>query len=119
MNSFYLNKILIYKFPNLKDIYIEETKWQEGDNTGSHIVYGKVFAPYLRYCIENNNINELNKISNFLETLLDINNQYVNEVVAFSVLENILDLLQLNNNLVLLFGDKSRKIIFELKEYYA
>ena len=29
MNSFYLNKILIYKFPNLKDIYIEETKWQE------------------------------------------------------------------------------------------
>ena len=82
-------------------------------------MYGNVFAPYLRYCIENNNINELNKISNFLETLLDINNQYVNEVVAFSVLENILDLLQLNNNLVLLFGDKSRKIIFELKEYYA
>ena len=51
MNSIELNKLLIEKFPNLIDDYCDEVGWQEGDETGSHIVYGDVFTPYIVKCI--------------------------------------------------------------------
>lgn len=118
MNSFKLNKMLVSEFPNLKDLYKKEVEWQEGDNTGSHIVYGDVLTPYLRSCIKNKNINEIKKISNFLENLLSINDIYSNEVITFSVLESILDLICLDNDIITFFGKNSKKIIFELKDYH-
>ena len=44
-----LNLKLIELLPEIKKMYEEETSWQEGDNTGSHIVFSDVFFPYIRY----------------------------------------------------------------------
>ena len=47
-----LNKLFISKFPNLKEKCNDEVSWQEGDNTGSHVVFGDVLVPYLLNCIK-------------------------------------------------------------------
>ena len=72
-----LNLKLINEFPELKRRYLEETEWQEGDETGSHVVYGDVFTPFIEECINNREINKLIKICNFIEDLLTMNIEYV------------------------------------------
>ena len=46
MTSKELNLKLIESFPEIKDVYCEETSWQDGDETGSHIVYADICAFY-------------------------------------------------------------------------
>jgi len=81
--------MLVEKFPNLLDKYRDEVEWQEGNETGSRIVYGDVLAPYLIECIIKNNNVEVIKILNFIEQILEFNDKYSDEVIAFSILERI------------------------------
>lgn len=117
MDSKKLNKMLIEKFPNLINKYKEDVEWQEGDDTGSHVVYGDVLAPYLIACIKQNNQSEVIKILSFLEQILKLNNKYSNEVIAFSVLERIeyeyRDSVLLNNN----YGELSKKVIQGIRKF--
>ena len=76
MDSKKLNIMLIESFPNLIDEYREEVQWQEGDDTGSHAVYGDVLSPYLIKCIEQNNTSEVIKILVFIEKVLELNIKY-------------------------------------------
>lgn len=107
MNSNQLNKLLISNFPFLQEKYEDETSWQEGDNTGSHIVYSDVFVPYIVSCIENSEKGKLEEIFNFIEKLLHFNDEYAENVVTVSILEN---LLCFKNSINILLGEKSRKI---------
>lgn len=70
MTSKELNKLSIETFPELNDSYVEEVQWQEGDDTGSHTVYGDIFTPYVIICIENNKQEEIRKIFSYVEFLL-------------------------------------------------
>lgn len=81
--------MLVEYFPNLTDKYKEEVEWQEGDDTGSHTVYGDVLTPYLIDCIKQNNELEIISILNFIERILTLDIKYSDEVIAFSVLERI------------------------------
>lgn len=111
MKSRDLNKLLIAKFPQLEKKYKDEVDWQEGDDTGSHTVYGDVFTPYLKDCIEENKKEEIIYAFDYIETLLDMKDAYVDEVIAFSVLESICYLASEKNNLFDLFGPKSQEVI--------
>ena len=117
MDSKKLNRILIENFPNLVDKYNEEVEWQEGDDTGSHTVYGDVLAPYLIECIEQNNESEVIKILKFIERILELNIKYSDEVIAFSILERIeyeyRNSILLNNN----YGELSKKVIEEIRKF--
>ncbi len=42
MTSKCLNQKLLAAFPELERPYRDQTEWQEGDDTGSHVVYGDV-----------------------------------------------------------------------------
>ena len=114
MKSRELNKLLIKTFPNLNSEYHEEVDWQEGDDTGSHTVYGDVFTPYIVNCIENNRQNQLNCIFGFLEFLLLKNDLYTNEVIAFSVLESIGYLIKDNKPLLEMLGEKTKILLNEV-----
>lgn len=114
MTSKELNKLLIKTFPDLISSYKEEVEWQEGDNTGSHTVYGDVFTPYIINCIENNQQQKIEKIFLFIESLLNKEDPYTDEVIAFSVLESIEFLLKENKNLQNKLGEKTSKILDEL-----
>jgi hypothetical protein len=117
MDSKKLNLLLIGNFPNLIDKYNKEVEWQEGEETGSHTVYGDVLAPYLIECIKKNNELEVIKILQFIEQILEQNYKYSDEVIAFSILERIeyeyRDSILLNNN----YGKLSRQIIDEIRRY--
>ena len=114
MNSIELNKLLIEKFPNLIDDYCDEVGWQEGDETGSHIVYGDVFTPYIVKCIEEKKDVELNSIFQFLELVLSKQDGYASEVIAFSVIESIEYLLKGNSKYKDMMGNETKKLLEEL-----
>ena len=107
-----LNKILINNFPNLQEKYDDEVSWQEGDYTGSHVVYGDVFTPYLVECVSINNTTEIKKIFDFLEEILLMKDKYSTEVVAVSVIESVVYLLSESDYLQSFLGDET-KVIFE------
>lgn len=86
-----MNLELINKFPELKGAYMEEVNWQEGDETGSHTVYGDVFMPYIEYNIEKKNDKKLIRICDFIEYILEKEQKYMENVISLSILERIID----------------------------
>lgn len=42
-----LNLFLLRLLPGIKDSYIEEVSWQDGHDTGSHVVFEDVLCPYI------------------------------------------------------------------------
>lgn len=117
MTSKELNIILIENFPNLVEKYKEEIDWQEGDDTGSHTIYGNILTPYLIDNIKKHNTSEVIKILNFLEEILKYDIKYSNEVIAFSVLEGVeyqyRDSALLNDN----YGKLTKKTIAEIRKF--
>jgi len=111
-----LNQILINNFPNLQNKYNDEVSWQEGDSTGSHIVYGDVFTPYLVECITDKKIQEIKKAFNFDTEILSMQNKYSDEVVAFSVVESIAYLLEADDYLRSFLGSRTKVIFKEITE---
>ena len=116
MNTKEFNLMLVENFPNLIEKYNEEVSWQEGDETGSHVVYGDVLTPYLEQCLKENNNSEVKKILEFLEKILSYKIKYSDEVVAVSVLEGTVyeykDSKILNDN----YGPLTIKLIKEMRE---
>ena len=113
MKSKELNLLLVENFPSLYEKYIEEVSWQEGNDTGSHIVYGDVFTPYLIQCIEDNKQDDIISMFNYIEMLLELGDSYTDEVVAFSIIESIEYLVKEKVQLIKLLGEKSKKILNE------
>lgn len=90
MTSKELNLKLKYFLPELAELYDEETNWQDGDDTGSHIVYGDVFTPFVIEKIKLKDDKTVKKSFKFMEELLSLSDKYANEVIAFSVIEALL-----------------------------
>jgi hypothetical protein len=114
MVSSELNGLLVSKFPNLQEIYIDNVSWQEGDNTGSHTVYGDVLVPYLNECISKDCRQEIKSIFDFLENLLALKDSYVDEVVAFSVLESIAYRFKEKSCLISYLGERCKETLEEV-----
>lgn len=90
MNIKHLNQLLVVTFPDLANNYHAEVDWQEGDETGCHVVYGDVFAPYIEKIIAEKRYDEIQKVFIFLEQILSYEDKYYKEVVMFSVLERLM-----------------------------
>lgn len=90
MTSKELNLKLITAIPEIEDAYYQETSWQDGDETGSHIVYADVFVPYIKEQILAQNESILARVFDYIENLLTMDDEYANEVVVLSVLESLL-----------------------------
>ena len=90
MTSKELNLKVIEYFPQIKDIYYEETSWQDGNETGSHIVFGDVLTPFIKKQLNECNLSLAKQIFEFIENILNLDDKYANEVIAFSVLESLI-----------------------------
>jgi len=117
MKSEYLNLMLIENFPNLKRKYLDEISWQEGNSTGSHTIYGDVLTPYLVECIIGDNTNEIKKIFDFLEKILEMKDLYSDEVISYSVIESIVYLFKGRDFLLLYLGNNTKKVLDELTKH--
>ena len=89
MDSKELNNLLLIKFPELNDKFNEETSWQEGIETGGFIVFEDVFMPFLEANVEMNNSDMVERIYSFIESLCDIDDEYVQNILYVAILENI------------------------------
>ena len=118
LNAKYLNQLLIAKFPNLQKKYHDEISWQDGESTGSHIIYGDVLTPYLIERIERDDLEEIKEIFGFLEDVLLLGDKYSDEVIAFSVVESVFHLLSKNSHLQILLGSNTRVILEELEKNF-
>ena len=87
MSSKELNLKLIEFLPEIKEMYEAEVSWQEGDETGSHIVFSDVFVPYVLDNLSNDVITKKN--FKVIETILELHDDYADEVITLSVLENL------------------------------
>ncbi|MBQ7975791.1 MAG: hypothetical protein IJ300_08935 [Clostridia bacterium] len=115
MNSRELNLKLIDFFPEINGMYQEETVWQDGDETGSHVVYADVFVPFIKEQITESNEQMLSKTFDYIESLLNLNDEYANEVVALSVIETLLFDDEIDNALFIQFAKtKTLKLIEEI-----
>ena len=85
-----LNLKLIEAFPEIKDVYFKETSWQDGDETGSHVVYADIFVPFIKAQISDGKEQAIDSVFHYIEKLLEVNDEYANEVVSLSVLESLL-----------------------------
>ena len=86
MTSKELNKKLIALLPEIKELYDEEVSWQEGDDTGSHVVFSDVLVPY----ILNGTDDIKRRCFDTVESILLLNDEYASEVITLSVLEPIM-----------------------------
>ena len=84
-----LNRKLVTTFPELERAYREQTAWQEGDDTGSHVVYGDVLVPAMLSLIKGGCAPLLKKYFDFIETLLCEGDDYAIDVAATTVIESI------------------------------
>jgi hypothetical protein len=89
MTSKELNQRLILTFPELRDEFKQETEWQEGEDTGSHVVYGDVLVPAILFLLKGRRYDTVKKYFGFLEAFLAEGDEYATEVVVATVIESI------------------------------
>ena len=85
MTSKQLNQKLITLLPEIEELYTEEVNWQEGDETGSHVVFGDVLVPFV---LKNSDFDIIKKCFDVVESILELNDEYAEEVITLSFLEN-------------------------------
>lgn len=111
------NGKLISAFPELISLYNGEVSWQEGDETGCHVVFGDVLRPYLNKMLLEKNEMQLQRIFDFLESLLERDEKYLDEVVNLSVLTQIVD-DNIGLDLIRLYaGSRTKEMIRKLLEW--
>jgi len=89
MNSRQLNQLLVSTFPHLKTQYEDEVSWQDGDDTGSHVVYGDLLVPILDQLMESGNLDEAEPYFAFIEHLLELNDDYGANVATVTLIEGL------------------------------
>jgi len=109
MESRELNKLLLNSFPELKERFDIETEWQEGIDTGSTIVFEDVFIPFLEVNVESNNIKTVDRIFSFIEDLALVDDQYAQNVLIISILENINDFID-KHKFIAFFKENTLKL---------
>ena len=112
-----LNLNLVATFPELRNAYYEEISWQDGDETGSHVVYEDVFVPFIRKQISEKNEALLLKVFDYIEGLLELNDRYAEEVIEQSVLESLFfDSETENSSFMRYAGKRAAELIEEIAQ---
>lgn len=110
-----LNTKLLSCLPEIEKEYKDCVSWQDGDDTGSHVVFSCVLVPYIIKCANQQDIPKLKKCLQFLEMILSGKDLYSEEVIAFSVFENLMFSEELIANVYIYLGTESKKVYDEVK----
>ncbi len=113
-----LNLVLVSLLPEIEQLYQDEVSWQEGDDTGAHVVYGDVLVPYIKTCAQKQDIINLSRGFDVVEHILSLKDSYAEEVIALSVLESLMFCDELKIDISKFFGEKTKKLYDEVKEWW-
>ena len=108
-------EILFVRFP-----FLEETYLEEGDYIFdlAHPSYSIVFIPYIRKIIVNDDIENIIKVCEFLEDMANCEDKMVVELLAVSVLENIISERALIKILKKYLKAKTMELLLYLETFY-
>ena len=106
-----MNRILLDRFPELKNRFIEETSWQDGINTGSYVVYQDVLMPYIVECFSKNDTDAINRIIAFVEDLASSDDYEVRNLIGVTIIDNV-RMYDIEDRFVSLMGPHS-KILYD------
>ena len=115
MTSKELNFKLISLLPEIKKRYVDVISWQEGDDTGSHVVFEDVLVPYIIECVRTRNQIRLFECFKVVEEILSTNDEYAEEVISVSVLESLLFEDCVQSMLSKYMGQKTKKLFEEVR----
>ena len=116
MTSRELNYMLIQWVPDIAESYKKEVEWQEGDETGSHIIFGDVLVPHIIKLVEDQENESLKKIFEFIEHLLLLDDEYAEEVAVLSVIESLYYRLENFSEAYLPMKEKTKMCFESLKQ---
>jgi len=110
MTSKDLNIKLVTALPEISELYNDTVSWQEGDDTGSHIVFEDVLVPYITMCFKKQNKEGLQRSFDVIEEILWCNDEYAEEVIALSVLESFLFKENIEKEIYPFMGERTKKL---------
>ena len=111
-----LNIKLYSFFPELESEYNDCVSWQDGHETGSHVVFSSVLVPYIIKSANEQNFPALRKCFDFIEAVLSYEDFYSEGVIAFSVLESLIFSEEMHTDIYQYLKPKTRKLFNELIE---
>ena len=89
MNEKDMNELLLNAFPSLRDEFDGYTSWQDGIETGAFLTYEDVFRPKIEDAVKKQDVAYLNKVAEFVEKLLESDDEYATNVVTVGILEGL------------------------------
>ena len=116
MTSRELNCMLIQWVPEIAATYEKEVEWQEGDETGAHIIFGDVLVPHIIELVEKQDRESIKKIFEFIEHVLLLEDEYAEEVVVLSVIESLYYQMEDLSAVYLHMKEKTRLCFERLKQ---
>ena len=99
---------------------MEQRYLEEGDYIFGlpYLCYAFVFVPYIREVVENNDIENIIKVSEFLEDMANCEDKMVVELLAVSVFENIISERALIKILKKYLKAKTMELLLYLETFY-
>lgn len=89
MESSEFNKLLLNRFPEIKEDFESYVSWQDGFDTGSILVVEDVFNKLLWRSLDNGETELIDRIFSFVEAVLDQGDEYACNVIVVGFLEAI------------------------------
>ncbi|MCL2679251.1 MAG: hypothetical protein FWF18_03055 [Dehalococcoidia bacterium] len=111
-----LIETLFERFPFLEQKYIEEGDYIAGL---AHLCYSFVFIPYIREIVENNDIENIIKVSEYLEDMAICEDEKVSELMVVSILENIVSERDLVKTLKAYLKPNTEEWLLNLEKAYG
>lgn len=88
MNARQINLLLFDSIPEIRDRYEEEVSWQDGHDTGAHVVYGNVLNRFVEERILQGDLEFVKRVLAFVEVVLEMDDKDAENVIEVTFLEN-------------------------------
>jgi len=113
-----INLLLFNSIPEIRDIYEKEVSWQDGHDTGSHVVYGNVLNRYIVERIMHGDVEAVRRVMAFVEMVLEKDDEDAENVIEVTVLEYFLDYNECNPMIKAELGPRAKIVWDRLVETY-
>lgn len=108
-----MNKLLLSRFPELKEDFEKETAWNEGIETGSYVVYEDVFMPFIIKSFAEKNKDDILRIMNFVEEMASSEDFEKRNLIGVTIIDNI-RMYNIEDDFILHMGPCTKKMYEDL-----
>jgi len=111
-----LDKRLVEMIPELRVPYESERRWWKGEKPGQHIIVGDILTPFLRTLLDGGGkLETITRVFAYLEELASSQSKAIQEIVAFSVLEQLIDDQKIIDTARTYMGPRTLEILNEIE----